>query len=669
MMRVHARDLLIFQPAELEEVLTGRFILVFDDGEIETNVRETMYSAYSWLFHKLYPATPLLTSHFVTTALKGKRLSTQTHLTLLGNAMWSVHDAYLNNGEEVDRDHLAQLVYQITNQMYNELTQRSEPYVTSLDITDFMEVMAEPTIAAAKANLQPTEASIAETYEIALKTIKTSPTLAHNPLSKIVRSGLANDNQVLQCVIARGFVTDTDSHQFRHPILRGFAEGLRLFHDIFIESRSASKALVFSKTPLQEAEYFSRRLQLVCQIVKNLHRGDCGTNSYFYFPVRDEIRDDLGHVEFEGDLKRIIGKYYLDEKDNRLKSIKITDTHLIGKTLKMRSVRHCAHPDPYGVCEICFGEMGAQVPDGTNLGHMCCTSMTQKSSQSVLSVKHLDGSAAIEGIRIEDWQRPYLATTADGMSYILSPKLAGKPIKLVIPAAAATGITDVMTVDRVENLNITRVSELKDIGLIIGHSNELVEEISIPVRLGRRLSSMTYPLLRQIREKNFEVDRAGNFVVDMEGWKMNQPILTLPMKHFNMSDHSKEIANILESSVKEMVKRDKEISPDSFTIEVHDVINSRLDVNLAVTEVVVLGAMIQSAEEHNYFLPKPWTQSGLGVMEKTMDYRSLSANMAYEGHLDVFLDPMSYLLKTRPDHPFDLLLEPSLIYEKDYIAM
>jgi hypothetical protein len=58
-------------------------------------------------------------------------------------------------------------------------------------------------------------------------------------------------------------------------------------------------------------------------------------------------------------------------------------------------------------------------------------------------------------------------------------------------------------------------------------------------------------------------------------------------------------------------------------------------------------------------LPKPWTDRGLGVMDMTMDRRSLSATMAYEGHYDVFISPESYTKKNRADHPMDALICPN----------
>jgi hypothetical protein len=655
---------------QLWDTLTGQFVVVFDDGELVTNARETLYSAYAWEFHRRYPKTPLLKHHHHTHILNNKRTGSDSHTDLLGNVMWSVYDVYAYDpstgmSEQDLRDVLSEMVYRIGNQMYNALTHACEEDVVSLDITDFMQVLANPRVRAANEALEPTQRSIMDTYAEIKDVLQGGVELPNNPISIAVRAKLVNINQVLQCVSARGFLTDTDSEQFRVPVLRGYAQGLRLFHDSLIESRSAAKSLIFSKAPLQQAEYFSRRLQLMSQIVERLHPGDCGTDKYLHFLVRGPTLHD-GQVTHGGDLRQLHGMNYLDEATGTLKKVRNNDKHLIGKTIKLRSPTHCAHSDAYGICATCFGELSLSVPAGTNIGHMCCTSMTQKSSQNVLSVKHLDGSAVVEAITIGDDERRFLKVGADENSYGLSDQLIGKKVTLVIAAERAINITDVKEVQRVEDLNPTRVSELEEITLIVEttlpNGNVLVEEPSIYVHLQRRLASMTYPLLAHIKAKGWGVNEKGDYTIDMEGFDWSKPILELPLKHINMSDHSRDIAEMLESSVDEMQERDKGISPDVLLVRLYDLVNDKLSVNLAVLAVILYGAMIVSAEEGDYSLPKPWTSRGLGVMSMSMAYRSMAAAMAYENHRDMITSPLSYIHTNRPDHPMDGILCPSEVF-------
>lgn len=687
-MRINARTLLKFTTDELWDMLAGDFVLIFDDGELEVNARTTIYSSYAWEFHRLYPATPLLKKHHVVSVLGGKRLSSGSHLELLGNAMWSTHDCYAEDGENglALRDTLSEMVYRLTNTMYNELSYRCEEFVAGLDVLDFLEVIEHPKVVAAMEKLRPTQDSIAETNRAILNVLMSPTDIPNNALSLAARSKLVNDNQVLQCVGPRGYVTDIDSNQFRYPIMRGYFSGMRLFYDSFIESRSAAKALDFAKSPLQDAEYFSRRLQLMTQVVQRLHFEDCGTVDYTPWTVRgptkegDELEVDLDDPAMEGkyylddegryraidahsgDLSILEGMYYMEEPgpgEPRPKPVMIRkgDTHLVGRTLKLRTALHCAHKDPNGICHVCFGALSYSVPANTNIGQMCCTSLAQKSSQSVMSVKHLDGSASVENIRVHGADRKFLKESADGATYLISDWLRDKKVRLVIPADYAKNISDVNDVKKVEDLDIYRVTELQTIGFEVEYDDRRVDLVELQVAIGRRLGSMTYELLNYIKATGWGVDEKGNYTIDLAGWDWNKSAITLPSKHINMSDHSKEIANMLESNMSELRKR-KDTSPDAFLVHLSDLVNSKLNVNVAVLAVVVYGSMIVSAEGRDYRLPKPWTERSLGVMDDTMPNRSLSAVMAYEGHYDALVDPRSYVFTDRMDHPFDALLMP-----------
>lgn len=659
MERVRARDLVKLEMPVLWEILKGRFILEFDDGEIETNWRATLYSAYGWAFHREFPETPLLRCHHVDSVMGDTRLNSKTHLELLGNSMFSTYDRYVELGQPVSMDYLTRRVYQLTNEMYNELTYKLEEYVTSIDIVDFHAILKNREVAHANATVTEDQESIDTTYRAIHHALETDPTLIRNPVALAVRSKIVDKNQVNQCVGPLGIRTDIDSMMFKKPILTGYARGIRSFHDSLIESRSAAKSLSFSKTPLQDAEYFSRRLQLMCQIVQNLHHTDCGSTNYMLWQVQGPKTDHRGVQISNGDLGLIQGKWYMDD-DGKLKLVRKGDKHLIGRTLKLRTVLDCAHEDPYGVCSTCFGELSLSVPDRTNLGHMCGTSMTQKSSQSVLSVKHLDGSAAIDPVVLDSFEAQYLKVAGDDNSYLFGERIRGKNVKMVISCDEAPNITDVTRAQSVEQLIITRISELSSIKVIID-KGDLIDDVEIGVAVGRRLGSLTYPMLKHIREKGWTNDAKGNYVIDLEGYDHSQPFLSLPLKHINMSDHSKDIAAMLESSVSQMYERDKLVSPHALCGEIYAHVNSKLSVNLAVLEVVLLGAMIRSADDRDYGLPKPWTQRGVGVMSLSMANRSMAAAMAFEDHRDLLVNPMSYVLHNRPDHPMDGILMPQIL--------
>ncbi len=539
-MRVHVRSILKKTTQELWDNLKGEFTLVFDDdSEVQTNEKECIYSSYAWELYREYPDSIITKDSHVKSVIKENRLSADTHNELLSVVFFCVYDNYVHRVVDKTKllNHLSKRAYEIINQMYNEFSHRLEEYVTTLDILDFMEVIDNKEIIKAENSTPHTQEGIDEFYSIIKNVLNKEPSLDNNQLAKAVRSKLVKVDQTLQCVGPRGFLTDIDSYIYKKPIMQGYFKGIRTLEDSMKESRSAAKALAFSVDPLKKAEYFSRRQQLICQNVKNLHRVDCGSKHYLLWQVRGEEKIE-GVVTRESDLKTIFGKYYLDEETNTLKIIRKTDKHLIGKTIKIRdAVAGCNHPDPYGICEICFGEASLTVPEDTNLGHMACVSMNSIVTQLVLSTKHYDGSSVVEGIRLEPHDKKYLSAQVNGNDYGLSNDLKNKKVTLKIDARDARGLADVSLVEDVNKLTISRVSELEIIHLIIDNGKGVVDEVPITVSVNKRLANMTHNLLRHCKKMGWEITPDNKYLIDMTGWDWSLPILSLPLRHFNMSDY------------------------------------------------------------------------------------------------------------------------------------
>lgn len=667
MKKILARNFLKFTTNQIWEMVIGDFICVFDDGELVTNHKQMQYMSYFWDLHRMYPKTKMLMEHHIKSIINDGLLRSDTHLNLFSNIAKSVYEAYRDIGIP-SIDTIARVIYEKTNEAYCDMSNRLEEYVVTLDVTDFIGIVAEPAIAKALDVIEPTQKSLDNTFKTLNDIIFKSDTLKHNPIAMVARAGLVNKNQLMQCVGPRGYGVDVDSSRFPKPILRGVVHGYRSLHDMLVESRSAAMALYYSKTPLQMAEYFSRRLQLLCQTLSNLHIGDCGSTHYLTLRVRDAEKEN-GVVVFEGDLPLIVGKYYLDERARQLKVVKATDIHLINTTLKIRSpIAGCAHPDPNGICSTCFGELAFSVPDNTNIGHMCSTFMTQQSSQSVLGTKHLVGSAVIDRIILTSEMSKYLKISHKGESYLLADSLNNKKITIKVMSRFATGISDIDLVKDITELNISRVSKIEMISMEVTDKNGNVSIYPAIVSVGKREASFTYDFLSFIKNKRWKVDDKSNYVFDLEGWDRSKEILTLPLKHTSTSEHSSEIADMIESSIKDLNTRDQAQNPQAILIELTDLINTKLNVNMAVVEVILHAACVRSMEHNDYRLPKAGTTSEVGVSKLTIQNRSLSAAMAYEEQRQISFSPEAFFYGHRPDHALDVFLKPREVLEAKKLA-
>lgn len=657
-MRISAQKLLEHSTEELHEILDGHFTLVFPDGEIQTNARETLYCSYAWDLLREFRGLAPSRRHHLKSVLGNGSLSASTNGKMLAAIVWDIYYKYVDSkpyGYNIHqfRGFLAKRATEVVNKLYNHLTLVTEAYMVTLKIEDFIEAMEYPPIKEAYEKVTPFESSIENLYSTIKGALMNDEALKENMLARMIRSSLIDANQLNQCIGVRGFITDMNSSLFRKPILSNLVDGICGFYESIIESRSAAKALAYSEEPLEQAEYFSRRLQLIGQSVRNLIPGDCGSTHYLSWRVQEQ------------DLKNIAGKYIVDEQTNQLRAVTADDIMLVGKMIRMRSVIGCKTEDPYGVCETCFGQLSLSVFEDTNIGQLCVTTMTRIVTQKVLSTKHLDGSSVVELINVGPEMEPYLRSNKEGNGYMLNPAKGGKKFKLIIAPAHAPGFTDIMEVGSVDDLNPNRTTSMDSVGFIDESTGEIIRG-SLAVGLPRRPASFTLKMLRYIRKTGWTVDEHQNYVVDLSGWDPKDLMMTIPLRHYNMGDFSKDIASLLESRAEQAAFRDNEQSIVGYVSELYELVNSRLSVNLAVLEIVAYGTMIQSDEENNYALPKPGTKWGIGVMTRTIMRRSLSAALAFEDHRLTLTDPSGFIYTNRLDHPMDVIIDPRSVIEYVY---
>lgn len=649
-----ARDVYNLSVEEIWALPEGPLRLEFEDGVLETTsadtperqrefVRETRFSWYCAEYHRQYPKTPCRLHHH----MDGERFGKGTHLKLLGNALFDCFDAY---EQTIDIEVLSQLAYMITNWIYNDFSERCKAYVTSLSALDFLEILDDPDIAAANASVTPSQLAIEHTYSTIKRSLK-SEHLAHNPISKVANANPKTIGQIVQCVGPRGFLTEIEGTFFRHPIIPGFMTGLRSLHDSMIESRSASKALLYAKDPVAESEYFNRKLQLGTVTLANLHIADCGTTETIPFMIRAK------------DLEILNGKYFMT--DEGIKRIDSKDRSLINKLVRLRSPLRCLHPDPYGVCSTCFGELSHSVPKGTNIGHLCTTVLCEEISQNILSTKHLDSSATSSGIHIDEHDRQYIREGSDGSTIRLSERLEGKSVHITLPAAESPLLANVAYIENIRQLPLVHFTELTEVQLTFDMGTPKEHSVVLAVSKGSLMSSLTYDALNHIRDKGWKLTSNQNYRVDMSDWDVEMPLFQLPMKHTSMVDYGKSIEACFKST-KSTTKgkkgagkslRDYDTAEEAL-VGFYTLVSEKLSVNMAHLEVIVASAMICDERTYDHRIPTPPAAGHVGSYTDNMQMRSLSATMAFEKHDQSLFDVRSFTVRNRPAHPMDELLVP-----------
>ena len=652
MKKIYARQLLNYSTTELFDILCIDFILIFDDNkEIITSPKAVLYSSFFWDFHRQYPNTPLLYKHHVNSILNGKLLDAKTHKLLLENVFFDVLKTYNFNNREL-QDPLIKNIYQITNNIYNKLIQISEKYVSSIDILDFINIIDNKLVSEALNNIEPTKGSILKLYETIYDVINTDTNLINNDLVFAIKTKSVNPNQVLQAIGVRGYLTDVDGSELYKPVMRGYVEGLRTHYNFLAESRSSAKSQYFSESPLQDVSFFSRRLELVASSIMNLHTTDCHSDKYLIWNVKPN------------ELKHLIGKYYLDEETRKLKIIKETDKHLINKTIKLRSILTCVHPDPHSVCEVCFREMVVKLPSTTNLGIACCSALNKEIIQKVLSVKHFEFSSSSEPINLNKNTSKFFRRGEAQNCYYFKEEIKDFNPNFKVPYMSCLGLTDLLLMDNINDITPNRISNLNFIGLDLTTNNVKSDTIILDISINKNKGVLTKEFLLYIKANGYNSD-SNNFIFELKNWDFSLPVIKMPEVEYNYSNHSKKIASIIEGKMKDLVTRSKSESPQHTLIELFDLVNSKMSVNLAILEVIMYAIMIDKAGPSKYGLARNSSDIGLGISEFITTNRSLAPAYGFKNQPRTINNPYSYFKMDKPDSSMDVFICPREVIEKE----
>lgn len=669
MIVIKARDLVNLTQDQIWARPEGVFYMECEDpGKtlVKVNRSSTVFSWYAWEYHRIYPETPILPDHHIGLGQFGSGVP----LKLLASIMFEVYDTHIDiHNKPMNLEVLCKLAYEIVNRWHNETADKLGEYVVTLDAMDYIEALAHPDIKEANDNVRPTPASINAVYQVIDRTLK-GDTLKHNRLSEAAKLGTVSMGQVNQSIGPRGFHTDIDSGLFPKPVLQSFASGITMLGDSMQETCSASKALMFAKDPLADTEYFNREMQLATDSLQYLYyHTDCGSEHYVAFDVR------------QGDIKQLSGKYILMTDDiadvigktdrrksrptmalfgpnhSKLYRISRNDIGLIGKRVYMRSPLGCKCLHMGGICATCMGELSLSVPYKTNVGHVSITHICEKISQRVLSTKHLDGSSEVDPFQICGDDARYINNKESENLIFLNKELAKGKVKIVIDATEARQLTDILHVDNVADLSLERISQLRDIQVFVEYDDGETEAAFVKVSMGGRHSALSHDMLEYLTYNSWSLDMRGDYVIEMDKWDYNNPILELPLRHVNMLEFMKTVESFVKmSNSRRDVQREIQGMDDMSMLltNLFALISSKLrDVNIAHMEVILAATLIRSSATGDYNLPEIGGPCEIGAFSTIMQMRSLAPALAHEAQLATLTNPLSYLIKDRMPHPID----------------
>lgn len=657
---VNIKDLYGSTGAEMMALEHGVYDVHTEQGVVKTTKERLILAWPTWEVNRRYGISPsnkqLLPIRELVKGDDGK---------LFEQALETCYFAYVEDHPEADpADTYADMCrYTMLgkNLMHDHSIIEHNRYVNSLTAFDFYKVMNDEVIVLAASKVEDTEESMMSGIDFAVQEVK-DDRFRNNSVGRVIRKRIVSDVQATQMWWMRGATTDIDSRIFPRSIMKPYMGGIRDVEFSAIESRQTSKAQLFQQSPMRDSEYLHRQFQIVMMYITQkdgslrigrqrqlLPSNECGTTQRLDFPVRNKK-----------DLEAIIGLLHGDEDQYMISG---SESHLIGKTIRLRLPIHCATSHRGHVCAGCLGMYSNIIPRGGSVGLISAAEFMEKIVQAVLSVKHSEGSSVMKELTLTDRNAKYFHVGSDGRSFKLKHKFKHANPSILIKTKFVENLSDVLRQDY-------SVEEGDNVGSIASIMLEYLDSegdrqrVVIPTMLSSTHSHLSKPLIEHIRKVNFETTPKGEYRIDLKGWDYTESLLILEMRHVSMPDFMAQVRTFVKSGLEKGDRITMNKVMKDFTdagealLALHKLVNETIHVNLVHLAVLVKSMQCRGVyrkdDDFDYQLPLLGEPYRFAKYDDVIVNRSSSASMIFERQFLLIDSPRAFDDQMKPAHPADM---------------
>jgi hypothetical protein len=653
-----AEDLIYkYNKEEIWNLKNNHFNVRFTDEDILMSGRQIIISWYYWEMYRYFPGASLL-STIAVTGLFNK----STHRSLGGKIIWHIfkHVKFTNSATIWD---ISKAFYIVTNNIYNMSCIELSEYVSSIQLHDLVEILEEESIQKVKeetrskfreCNYNETVVfkEIKKVYSVTEKLLYTDKNyLASNGIKKMCMAGILNKGQIIQVIGMRGHVNDVDDYCFHYPIEVGYGEGLSTTYDSMIESRSASRASLMNKVPLEQSELLKRKIQLVSMSVLDFDNIPGGCLDYVTIPFLVEPDDYI----------LLKGKYHM--VDGVPKLIWDTIDDIVNTIIDLRTITGCGHSDPQLVCSTCLGWSHNIIPPRSNLGFTLATPLCSLLSQNLLSTKHLEGTSLLNVVKLNKHSVKYFKLNSKfPNSIFLNEGCCKDSIVFRINTSYVRFLQQILHVD-VSELPPTRITKLLSISIgkrdKEGNLIYPFDEVKFDTAEGSlHLSAEVLDYLKLVGW-----DSGQGFVdITLNKWNVNTPVIIVSRKSYTMMSFFKEIASFVDPSKETILKITNFKTRGAAISELITLLRKRLNketgqnFNIVQVEIFIRILMVVDRDVVDHSLPTSKQDFVFAGLKTILLNRTITPMLGFESQYKMLINSVWSERNKENNHPLDYLL-------------
>lgn len=547
-----------------------------------------------------------------------------------------------------------------------------EGYGLTIDTEDVLELLYHPFIVESRGKLRDVlkgrgtdeqkSAAINATYKEVFDWVKSVAIkeLPRNGIIQHVLADAAKKDQFLLLIVAIGYTAEINSSLFNTPIVESIAEGVQYDYSFVTNLVGSSRAMMYSKNPIEDTETLNRVLQMQAAEIRNVHVGDCG--SQITFPAKVTARNH--HA--------MIGMFFLDNEKKLVEVTKKNSRESIGKIRSMRFNAGCKIDDPNGCCSVCGGAATLSVVEHANVGHLKLVTIIGTVSQLVLKAKHAELMTV--GVRpfIEPQLNEYFDISSNNRNIILGEGTPDITITFVAQASKdklrvkelhGSLLHTVRNVKDIRSTNLGNYSAIDNISIAPNDASSggnVVDRVSLNKE--SRLP-FSYDILEYIRDNpgKLQLSLAKGMIyrysLNLDAFERGKPVFQLPFQNFDIFMQYRGVKRFMSSPAAHLPG---EALSDYNTMgeaamALLDMTIDKLNIDLGTILFSIWPFSVQSVRERKFNAVKGSNECQFLPVERLYNERSIAPKILFTGQGDTLGKLRSVTHTDRSSHIYDPL--------------
>lgn len=562
---------------------------------------------------------------------------------------------HIHDPERVDRIKIDIHIWQ--NKLNNLSVVMSQRSAISASAESVGDLMRDPGVMQIRDDILNKVTSIDEGEDKFSAYVRKSPTLEHNVMALLARTGGVSINQAFQLSVIRGGVFSLNNTIHPNAVPVPYAHGNTNLADALGERNGAGKSLTNNGKALKDSELFHRKAHILTSVIKSLqYNWDCGTK--ICVPIKiGNLKTALG---LRGKYRQLRNGQVVMIDNENVWDIKV------GETVYIRSIAYCNSRISGVPCGTCYGIMKHAIPYNVmmkklaNVGMWSATAICNPMGQGMLSTKHFIRNAITRQFVAHQRDKNIISTNGDEI--FLNPEVLQPGSDMILSADLVSILSDIRSLDFPDTASLDKLPFFEEVtfryaveDIMMG--GKTIQQHSAHTSVSSRKAQFSLEFLKYVLHHGWENLGKKHIKIDLQHWNPIEPIFSLPFIREDLDIHRAKTENFIQYSKRNAAWKAQVVTPKIFGEVLNEywtLITQELrDINFIHVETLLTATLTRSAGGFDMSMPLGDVPKYFSNFEEAVTNRGVGMLMIYERQQNVLNRIKTFQMVNRQGSPLE----------------